>query len=72
MRTTLRQVDEHETILESHYQQWDILEHIRLLDQDRYRYRAIYTWDSGVLAIVEHHHEIRQSDALPLIEASQS
>jgi hypothetical protein len=52
VRTPLRPVDEHETILESHYQQWDILEHIRLLDQDRYRYRAIYTWDSGVLAIV--------------------
>ena len=25
VRTRLRQVDEHETILESHYQQWDIL-----------------------------------------------
>ena len=72
VRTTLRQVDEHETILESHYQQWDILEHIRHLDQDRYRYRAIYTWDSGVLAIVEHHHEIRLSDALPPIEESQT
>ena len=68
VRTRLRQVDEHETILESHYQQWDILEHIRLVDQDRYRYRAIYSWENGELAIVEHHHEIRVSDPLPLIE----
>jgi hypothetical protein len=63
-----RQVDEHETILESHYQQWDILEHIRLVDQDRYRYRAIYSWENGDLSIVEHHHEIRLSDSLPLID----
>jgi len=68
VRTSLRQVDEHETILESHYQQWDILEHIRLVDQDQYRYRAIYSWENGVLAIVEHHHEIRLSDAFPAIE----
>ncbi len=67
VRTRIRQVDEHETILESHYQQWDILEHIRLVDQDRYRYRAIYTWENGDLAIVEHHHEIRLEDPLPLI-----
>ncbi|MGE4582380.1 MAG: hypothetical protein AAEC03_08535, partial [Synechococcus sp.] len=66
--TRLRQVDEHETILESHYQQWDILEHIRLVDQDRYRYRAIYSWENGELAIVEHHHEIRESDPLPPIQ----
>ena len=68
VRTRIRQVDEHETILESHYQQWDILEHIRLVDQDRYRYRAIYSWENGDLSIVEHHHEIRLSDSLPLIE----
>ena len=67
VRTRLRQVDEHETILESHYQEWDILEHIRLVDQDRYRYRAIYSWKNGELAIVEHHHETRLEDALPLI-----
>ena len=67
VRTRLRQVDEHETILESHYQQWDILEHIRLVDQDRYRYRAIYSWENGELAIVEHHHEIRLESGLPLI-----
>lgn len=67
VRTRVRQVDEHETILESHYQQWDILEHIRLVDQDRYRYRAIYSWENGDLSIVEHHHEIRLSDPLPPI-----
>ena len=67
VRTRLRQVDEHETILESHYLQWDILEHIRLVDQDRYRYRAIYSWENGELAIVEHHHEIRLKDPLPPI-----
>ncbi len=68
VRTSLRQVDEHETILESHYQQWDILEHIRLVDQDRYRYRAIYSWENGELVIVEHHHEIRVEDPLPPIQ----
>ena len=35
---------------------------IRLVDQDRYRYRAIYSWENGNLSIVEHHHEIRESD----------
>ena len=70
VRTRLRQVDEHETILESHYQQWDILEHIRLVDQDRYRYRAIYSWDNGELSIVEHHHEIRVAEASPPIKES--
>ena len=70
VRTRLRQVDEHETILESHYQQWDILEHIRLVDQDRYRYRAIYSWENGELAIVEHHHEMRLEDPYPPIEES--
>ena len=68
VRTRVRQVDEHEVILESHYQQWDILEHIRLVDQDRYRYRAIYSWENGELSIVEHHHENRLSDPLPLIQ----
>ncbi len=36
-RSQIRQVDEHELIFESHYQAWDILEHIRLVDQDRFR-----------------------------------
>jgi len=55
----IRQVDEHEMVFESHYQEWDILEHIRLVDQDRYRARSIYSWRDGVLDLSEVHHEIR-------------
>jgi hypothetical protein len=58
-RSQIRQVDEHELIFESHYQEWDILEHIRLVDQDRYRARSIYSWRDGVLELAEIHHEIR-------------
>ena len=68
VKTMIRQVDEHETIFESHYQQWDILEHNRLIDQDRYRYRGIYSWQNGDLEIVEHHHETRVEAAAPPIE----
>ena len=68
VKTRIRQVDEHETIFESHYQQWDILEHNRLIDQDRYRYRAIYSWQNGDLEIVEHHHETRVEAANPPIQ----
>ena len=63
VRTRIRQVDEHEVIFESHYGDWHILEHTRLIDQDRYRSRAIYSWEHGELAIVEHHHETRMEDA---------
>ena len=42
VRTQIRQVDEHEVVFESHYADWHILEHTRLIDQDRYRSRAIY------------------------------
>ena len=63
----VRQVDEHETILESHYQQWDILEHIRLVDMDRYRARSIYSWCNGELVLAEVHHEERlESSGQPL------
>jgi len=62
-KSQIRQVDEHELIFESHYQAWDILEHIRLVDQDRYRARSIYSWKDGVLELVETHHEIRVEDA---------
>lgn len=55
----IRQVDEHELMFESHYQDWAILEHIRLIDQDRYRARSIFSWRDGVLEITEMHHEIR-------------
>ncbi|MEB3322526.1 MAG: hypothetical protein VKI81_06855 [Synechococcaceae cyanobacterium] len=58
-RSRIRQVDEHEMIFESHYQEWDILEQIRLVDQDRYRSRFIHSWRDGVLDLAETHHEIR-------------
>jgi hypothetical protein len=62
-KSQIRQVDEHELIFESHYQEWDILEHIRLVDQDRYRARSIYSWREGALDLVEIHHEIRLEGA---------
>lgn len=62
-KSQIRQVDEHELIFESHYQEWDILEHIRLVDQDRYRARSIYSWKDGVLELAETHHEIRVEEA---------
>ena len=66
-KSQIRQVDEHEVVFESHYQQWDILEHIRLVDQDRYRARSIYSWCDGALELSEIHHEIRLEGAgLPL------
>jgi len=62
-KSQIRQVDEHELVIESHYQEWDILEHIRLVDQDRYRARSIYSWKDGELELVETHHEIRVEEA---------
>ena len=62
-RSQIRQVDEHEMVFESHYQEWDILEHIRLVDQDRYRSRSIYSWRDGALELAEIHHEVRVEDA---------
>jgi hypothetical protein len=58
-KSQIRQVDEHEVIFESHYLEWDILEHIRLVDQDRFRARSIYSWRDGVLELAEIHHESR-------------
>lgn len=58
-KSQIRQADEHELVFESHYLQWDILEHIRLVDQDRFRARSIYSWCDGNLELVEMHHEIR-------------
>jgi hypothetical protein len=63
-RSQIRQVDEHEMIFESHHQEWDILEHIRLVDQDRYRARSIYSWRDGVLDLAEIHHEIRVEESV--------
>jgi len=62
-KSQIRQVDEHELVFESHYQEWDILEHIRLVDQDRYRARSIYSWKDGVLELAETQHEIRVEEA---------
>ena len=62
-RSQIRQVDEHEVIFESHYLQWDIFEHIRLVDQDRYRSRSIYSWSGGELDLAENHHEFRVEEA---------
>ena len=57
--SNIRQVDEHELIFESNYDDWHVLEHTRLIDQDKFRSRNIYSWYKGQLRIVENHHEIR-------------
>jgi len=62
-KSQMRQVDEHELMLEAHYKEWSIVEHIRLIDQDRYRARSIFSWRDGVLEITEMHHEIRLEGA---------
>jgi len=72
-KSQIRQVDEHEMVFESHYLEWDILEHIRLVDQDRYRARSIYSWRDGLLELSEIHHEIRlEAAGAPLAEPSPS
>ena len=60
--SNIRQVDEHELIFESNYDDWHILEHTRLIDQDKFRSRTIYSWYEDNLKIVENHHEIRIND----------
>ena len=57
--SNIKQVDEHEMIFESSYEDWYILEHTRLIDSDNYRYRVIYSWNKNELKIVENHHEIK-------------
>ena len=57
--SNIKQVDEHEMIFESSYEDWYILEHTRLIDRDNYRYRVIYSWNKDKLKIVENHHEIK-------------
>jgi len=57
--SNIRQVDEHEMIFESSYEDWYILEHTRLVDMDNFRYRVIYSWNRNNLEIVETHHETR-------------
>ena len=58
-RSNIKQVDEHEMIFESLYEDWYILEHTRLVDDDNYRFRVIYSWNKNKLKIVENHHEIK-------------
>ena len=57
--SNIKQVDEHEMIFESSYENWYILEHTRLIDADNYRFRVIYSWKNNELKIVENHHEIK-------------
>ena len=57
--SNIKQVDEHEMIFESSYDDWYILEHTRLVDSDNYRFRVIYSWQKNQLKIVENHHEIK-------------
>ena len=57
--SNIKQVDEHEMIFESSYDDWYILEHTRLVDSDNYRFRVIYSWNKNKLKIVENHHEIK-------------
>jgi len=65
IKSQIRQVDEHEVILESQDQDLHVIEHIRLVDQDRYRSRSIYCWRDGQLELSEIHHEIRLEAAGP-------
>ncbi len=57
--SNIRQVDEHELIFESNYDDWYVLEHTRLIAQDKFRSRNIYSWFKDKLKIVENHHEIK-------------
>ena len=57
--SNIKQIDEHEMIFESSYEDWYILEHTRLVDSDNYRFRVIYSWNKNKLKIVENHHEIK-------------
>ena len=57
--SNIKQVDEHEIIFDSSYENWHILEHTRLVDMDNFRYRVIYSWNRNNLQIVENHHEIK-------------
>ena len=57
--SNIKQVDEHEMIFESSYEDWYILEHTRLVEGDNYRFRVIYSWNNNELKIVENHHEIK-------------
>ena len=51
-KSNIRQVDEHELIFESNYDNWHVLEHTRLIDRDKFRSRNIYSWHKDKLKIV--------------------
>jgi hypothetical protein len=70
INSQIRQVDEHEVILESQDHELHVLEHIRLVDQDRYRSRSIYCWREGQLELNEMHHELRLELAGPPLDAA--
>lgn len=65
--TRIRQVDEHQVTFETLHSDLHVIEHIRLVDGDRYRSRSIYTWRRELLEVSEVHHEIRRElpGALP-------
>jgi len=65
INSQIRQVDEHEVIFESQDHDLHVIEHIRLVDEDRYRSRSIYCWRDGQLEVSEIHHEIRLEQAGP-------
>lgn len=58
--TRIRQVDEQQLTFETLQNDLHVLEHIRLVDQDRFRSRSIFTWRGGKLEVSEMHHEIRR------------
>lgn len=70
VNSQIRQVDEHEVIFESQDHDLQVIEHIRLVDQDRYRSRSIYCWRDGQLEVSEIHHEIRLEEAGPPLVGS--
>ena len=38
--------------VQSHYLDWDVQEYTRLIDQDRFRSRAIYSWQKEILKLL--------------------
>lgn len=59
----IRQIDEHTMAFQSHDDDREVLEQIRLVDQDNYCSRSIHTWRHGSLELVEFHHDIRLEPA---------
>ena len=57
--SNIKQVDEHEMILNLPMKIGISLSIQDLLIEDNYRYRVIYSWNKDKLKIVENHHEIK-------------